>query len=319
MPFFKYYLIGKVFKLWKGNVRYRTYNRTRLNLSRQLIQCRPDFLPKYLEINKILFEMQSKMTFEHNKNNKNQVDLNEFIESQKSHRDTQKQHYNEKVDDIITKNLIGLVHELDAARSLKEEEDLESTKMGQAAKNKSMVLIKEENFLKNQVLRLAKRNYNSLGTFIRLIDFMVVETQVRINQESTDQIYEEMTLDSNKKTQITTQISFATDGMSFTPDKGTFFSQFEKLLQEMLSVTEDITRVVSHQDLLPLVTGQMTDSGPKFTAIVDMSYVYRTKTALIKYTLQEDFDKLEELSKKWSDCREIHDFEEQPDKDDFFK
>jgi hypothetical protein len=106
-------------------------------------------MPKYLEINKILFEMQSKMTFEFNKNNKNQVDLNEFTESQKSHRDTQKQHYNEKVDDIITKNLIALVHELDQSRSLKEEEDLESTKMGQAAKHKSMVLVKEENRLKN--------------------------------------------------------------------------------------------------------------------------------------------------------------------------
>lgn len=88
MKFFKNYLIGKIFKLWKGNVRYRTYNRTRLELSKQLIQARPDFMPKYLEINKILFEMQSKMTFEFNKNNKNQVDLNEFTESQKSHRDT---------------------------------------------------------------------------------------------------------------------------------------------------------------------------------------------------------------------------------------
>ena len=69
-----------------------------------------------------------------------------------------------------------LVKEIDASRSLKEEEDLESTKMGQAAKNKSMVLIKEENRLKNEVLRLARRNYRSLGTFIRLIDYMVVET-----------------------------------------------------------------------------------------------------------------------------------------------
>jgi hypothetical protein len=53
--------------------------------------------------------------------------------------------------------------------------------MGQAAKHKSMVLQKQEDELKNRVLKLAKRNYNSLGTFIRLIDYMVVETQVMIN------------------------------------------------------------------------------------------------------------------------------------------
>jgi hypothetical protein len=42
-------------------------------------------------------------------------------------------------------------------------------------------LQKQEDELKNRVLRLAKRNYHSLGTFIRLIDYMVVETQVKIN------------------------------------------------------------------------------------------------------------------------------------------
>jgi len=45
------------------------------------------------------------------------------------------------------------------------------------------------------VLKLAKRNYHSLGTFIRLIDYMVVETQVKINQESADLILMEMSKD----------------------------------------------------------------------------------------------------------------------------
>ena len=55
MKFFKQYLIGKVFRLWKGNVRYRMYKRTRQDLAKQLIFTRPDFLPKYMEINLIFF------------------------------------------------------------------------------------------------------------------------------------------------------------------------------------------------------------------------------------------------------------------------
>jgi hypothetical protein len=39
-----------------------------------------------------------------------------------------------------------------------------------------MVLQKIEESLKNRVIHLAKLNYQSLGTFIRLIDYMVVET-----------------------------------------------------------------------------------------------------------------------------------------------
>jgi hypothetical protein len=39
-----------------------------------------------------------------------------------------------------------------------------------------MVLQQQEDALNNRVLKLAKRNYNSLGTVIRLVDYMVVET-----------------------------------------------------------------------------------------------------------------------------------------------
>jgi DNA primase large subunit len=136
--------------------------------------------------------------------NRNQVELGDFIETQNTHRNQQKTHYNEKVEEIINKNLVPLMKDIEQSRSLKEEEDLESTKMGQAAKHKSMVLMKEEKQLKNQVLKLARRNHRSLGTFIRLIDYMVVESQVRINQESADHILEEMSQHGaqNKKTQI---------------------------------------------------------------------------------------------------------------------
>lgn len=37
MKFFKNYLVGKVFTLWQGNVRHRTFHRTRMELSRNLI------------------------------------------------------------------------------------------------------------------------------------------------------------------------------------------------------------------------------------------------------------------------------------------
>lgn len=50
-----------------------------------------------------------------------------------------KQHYNDKVDEII-KKLEVLVTQVGESRTLREEEDLEHTKMGQQTKNKSMVL-----------------------------------------------------------------------------------------------------------------------------------------------------------------------------------
>lgn len=204
-----------------------------------------------MDINKTLYEMQAQKTFAVPKGGGKAYELvRDFVDLQKQNRDTVKEHYNAKVDEIISKRLASLVAAVSDSRTLKEEEDLENAKMGQAAKHKSMVLQKQEDELKNRVLKLAKRNYHSLGTFIRLIDYMVVETQVKINQESADLILIEMSKESQKKYGIQTTVDYDTegDGMSFDPAQAEFVGQFEKLLQDMQSVTEEVVRVISHTD-----------------------------------------------------------------------
>jgi len=143
-----------------------------------------------------------------------------------------------------------------------------------------MVLQKQEDELKNRVLKLAKRNYNSLGTFIRLIDYMVVETQVKINQESADLILAEMAKDQ-KKYGIQTTVSYAAEGMSFEPAKSEFITQFEKILQDMQSITEEVSRVISHQDFHQFIHGLISDSGPRFRVIVEGSEAYAASKATI--------------------------------------
>lgn len=61
------------------------------------------------------------------------------MKEQRSERESAKNLYNDRVEDII-KKLETLVQQVNESRSLREEEDLEHTKMGQQAKNKSMVL-----------------------------------------------------------------------------------------------------------------------------------------------------------------------------------
>jgi dynein heavy chain len=58
MKFFKHYLIGKTFTLWQGNVRHRTFHRTRMELSRNLIQQRRDYQKTHQDITKVLYDMQ---------------------------------------------------------------------------------------------------------------------------------------------------------------------------------------------------------------------------------------------------------------------
>ena len=69
---------------------------------------------------------------------------------------------------------------------------MDNTKKGKAEKKKSLVVEKQNKAVRNQVITLARMNFKSLGTFIRLIDYRVIETQVRINQEGADLIISEM-------------------------------------------------------------------------------------------------------------------------------
>ena len=193
--------------------------------------------------------------------------VRDFIETQKGERESVKEHYNARVEEIISVRLATLVTKVSESRTLKEEEDLEHAKMGQAAKHKSMVLQKQEDELKNRVLKLAKRNYHSLGTFIRLVDYMVVEAQVKINQESANLILAEMGKERGKYgIQTTVEFDPEGPGMAFEPASTEFVAQFEKLLQDMQSVTEEVVRVISHQDFRQFI------HGPKFRVIVDNSF-----------------------------------------------
>jgi dynein heavy chain len=56
MKFFKHYLIGKVFGMWKGNVRHKMFIKTRQQLAKNLIYSRPAFVPAFMEINRMLLE-----------------------------------------------------------------------------------------------------------------------------------------------------------------------------------------------------------------------------------------------------------------------
>jgi hypothetical protein len=85
--------------------------------------------------------------------------MDEFNNEQQKHRQETKTHYNDKVEDIIHKKLVKLIENISESKNISDQDDLESTKIGQAAKNKSMVVQKMEDELKARVLKLATTNY----------------------------------------------------------------------------------------------------------------------------------------------------------------
>lgn len=84
-----------------------------------------------------------------------------------------------------------------------------------------MVKLKEEEQIKNQVLLLAKRNISAIGVFIKLVDYMVVETQIGIILESSNIVLFDMVKDG-KKNGLVTEVTFDESSLVFSPPESDF-------------------------------------------------------------------------------------------------
>ena len=94
-----------------------------------------------MSINKVLYEMQSRLTFQVEKKAQ-PYELDTFVNNQKLWHDDVKSHYRAKVDEEIKSSLVALTKKISDSRTLREEEDLENSKKGKAEKKKSIVLQK---------------------------------------------------------------------------------------------------------------------------------------------------------------------------------
>ena len=57
--FFKHYLVAKIFRLWRANVRYKLYVGQRKKLCRRLFLAKPAFCSTLLEINALCYELRT--------------------------------------------------------------------------------------------------------------------------------------------------------------------------------------------------------------------------------------------------------------------
>ena len=119
-----------------------------------------------------------------------------------------------------------------------------------------------------------------------------------------------------KKYSIQTTVGFENNnmddqglGLQFQPTKIEFQNHFEKLLADMQTVTEEVQRVINHQDFHHFIHGLITDSGPRFRTIVDESFKYSQVRKTIQERMAQDFAWIEDKSKNFKHCRDVNEFD----------
>lgn len=144
IEFFKSYAITKIFNIWKANVRYRSFCKTRKKLVYDCFVAKPAFAQHLLTLNKHLYELQMNKTISSKINENRTWEKADFKEDQENTRKTATKQYEAIVNEQMATVVKNVCNEVNEKCNMKESEDGEDTRFGQQVKQRPMHLIRFE-------------------------------------------------------------------------------------------------------------------------------------------------------------------------------
>jgi len=113
-----------------------------------------------------------------------------------------------------------------------------------------MVQIKKEKLERDQRRNLALRDESMLPEFIRLLDYLMIESLVNVSHSSMYYFHDEMNKSRNGKGLFSTIVYFNDpdkegEAMSYNPPENDLLQRLENMLDEMVK-TVNIQRISGH-------------------------------------------------------------------------
>ena len=283
MKFFKNYLNGKVFSLWRGNVRYNHYCATRNKLKRNLFFAKPVFVESLPKVNELLYTMTSCHLLELNE--KTPYELSTYVDIQKTEKAKARKDFELTME--------KLKYECDSVKqvviesaNLPEMEDLDPAKLGQRNKKKSMVQQKLEEKERKHKLKLAKEHKEMLPNFVRLVDYMSTETIVTLIIDRTSKFFRAIVEKKTGAKLFSTRVMYGKDCMVFDPNEEEFLERVDTIFEGILSEVNNINRVSQGYEEL---FGNDRSNLAQISDIVKGAEVYQETLKRIKDKFVDDF------------------------------
>lgn len=125
--------------------------------------------------------------------------------------------------------------------NLKDVEDQDEMKFGQQVKQKPMNLKRREEEEKVYLLQIANRDRERLPNFIKLVDYVMIETLVSISHSSMDILLDQMR-NANRKMGLF-NIGIKEEHMTFDPNEEELKETTETTLKNMVEVVKGVHRI----------------------------------------------------------------------------
>ena len=212
------------------------------------------------------------------------IDLSGYFENQKQQRTQAKKDFENVIEKLIGE-CEGVCQNVRDSAILPELEDLDPARIGQRNKKKSMVQQKLEEKERKHKIQLAEEHRSMLGHYIRLADYMSIETLVSLILDRTKKFYQNL---MEKKAKIfTTKVSYGKEKIIFEPNEEEFKEKFDAILDTMVSDINGITRLTFRFDEV-LASDRLT-SPPQLSEIIKHSDVFRETSKKIIEKFHDDF------------------------------
>ena len=305
MQFFKSYLNGKVFKLWRENVRYRHYCATREKLKRKLFFAKPVFVESFPKVNELLYNMTTSRVLEL-KDNRVSLDISAYADDQKEKRVESKKEFEAIIEKLIAEaqNVCEAVKE---SANLPDLEDMNPENLGRKNKKKSMVQQKKDEKERNHMLRLAKEHREMLDPYIRLLDYLVLETLSTLIQGRV-RIFK-TTLMETKTRVFNTKVAYGKDCMLFNPNCDEFKELLEGIIENVIADFNSLSKLVYRFD--EYVPDDLPGRFPNIEYIIKHSESFRRNKDQIIEKILVDFSEAEEyVNATFERARDVYEYVE---------
>jgi dynein heavy chain len=272
--FFKHYLICKMFKLWQRNVRFHKFIKKRKKLSRGLFLARPSFSEPLLEVNRLLYEMETVKIFVFELFDIKEKDFQDAQRLKKTEATTAFSSIVTKLEASVEKVCKNVKERAKSYDSGHNTDDVTNSRFAQHllagnSRNKPMFKVKQEKAERKRQLLHAKLEKSMLGGFIMLVNYMETKSLVRLAIDNIYHFYVDLR-NHTKNALFSTHVRFVLmpRELSFTPGVDAIIRVIREMIRGGISAVDGVQRIASMPNFKTYLANMAIEQ-PRIIDIID--------------------------------------------------
>jgi hypothetical protein len=285
--FFKFYLVNKTFCTWRSNIRYKLYCQQRRKLLGKSFMGKESFCGPLLAINEAMLALKGVVLLDLRGQKMNNMEAANFMEYQASIRAEAAKRF-EAIMETLQAEITGVCVNVNNLLQLQSHGGDEGgggdgagggdAGLGFAdpsQKSKSLVFIKQEQADRKRLQQRAATEREMLPSFIRLADYIMVESLVQLTVLTSYDFLNELLKTPRKTGLLETTVMFGRSSeIVFTPTCAHITSMLGQMSSAMVETVSKVPRILFTRPFATLVQNHFTKE-PNVAEIIQDSIEYQ--------------------------------------------